>query len=117
MPWENQARAKRAREDVPFPGSRARNQQIPRSVAGAKSHFWGGPVLQVFSDASEGSRSEFWNGFWRVPGPLSVFSDKGFAQYVKKYPLRPFLGAKMKGLPLQNHANRTVHPSKIEGEL
>ena len=36
---------------------------------------------------------------------------------MKKFSFGVFLGAKSKGLPLQNHANRTVYPSKIEGEL
>ena len=46
-----------------------------------------------------------------------MLSDQGFVQYVKKCPLEVFLGAKSKGLLLQNHANRRVHPSKIEGAL
>ena len=52
-----------------------------------------------------------------VLGPLFLVSDRRFVQSVKKCALRLFLGAKSKGLLLQNHANRTVHPSKIEGVL
>ena len=36
-------------------------------------------------------------------------------RHVKKVPFGVFLGAKSKRLVLQKHANRTVHPSKIEG--
>ena len=67
--------------------------------------------------ASEGLRVEFWSLFWRVLGPLFVLSDGRFVPSVKKCLLRLFLGAKIKGLLLQNQGNRTVHPSKIEGAL
>ena len=38
-------------------------------------------------------------------------------RYVKKFSFRVFCGAKSTRLVLQKRANRTVHPSKIEGLL
>ena len=48
---------------------------------------------------------------------LFVASDKGFAQHAKTCSLGMFFGLKSNCLLLQNHANRTVHPSKIEDKL
>ena len=44
---------------------------------------------------------------------LFVASDKGFEQHAKTSSLGMFFGLKLNCLLLQNHANRTVHPSKI----
>ena len=100
---------------VPFPGPRARRQQIPRGVPGAKSDFSWCPVSGAFS-----------KGFWRLQrrvlgsllegsGIFFLLSDQESVRNVKKCSFGVFRGAKSRGLLLQKHANRTVHPSKIEG--
>ena len=80
-------------------------------------NFFGAQFQESFLVASEGSRGRFWDAFWRVPGPLFLASDRGFVQQAKTCSFSMFFGAKSKCLHLQNHANRTVHPSKIEGVL
>ena len=55
--------------------------------------------------------------FWRVMGHPFRFSDEGLVWHVKRCVLSLLLGVKSNGLLLQNYANRTVHPSKIEDEL
>ena len=79
--------------------------------------FCGDPFRGPSSGAFEATEGVFWSVFWRVLGAHVAVSDSGFVQHVKKSPLGVFLQAKIKGLRLQKHANRTVHPSKIEGEL
>ena len=74
--------------------------------------FW-----ERFLGASEGFRGEFWGPFWRALGPLFLLPDQEFVMYAKKSSLGVFLGAKSIGLRLQKHANRAVHPLKIEGVL
>ena len=48
---------------------------------------------------------------------LFLVSDQESVRYVKKSVSGVFLGEKSTRLVLQKHANRTVHPSKIEGFL
>ena len=55
--------------------------------------------------------------FWRALGPFSLGSEQQFLRDVRKCCLGVFLGEKSTRLVLQKHANRTVHPSKIEGVL
>ena len=56
-----------------------------------------------------------------LDGSGSLFSglrtDQEFVRNVKKCCLGVFLGEKSTRLVLQKHANRTVHPSKIEDVL
>ena len=70
-----------------------------------------------FLGASEGSRGGFWGPFRKALGPFSLVSDQEFVRNVNKCCLGVFLGEKSTRLVLQKHANRTVHPLKIEGEL
>ena len=46
-----------------------------------------------------------------------MLSEQDCVRYVKKFSFGVFLGAKSTRLLLQKHANRTVHPLKIEGVL
>ena len=50
-------------------------------------------------------------------GSPFALSDRGYAQHATKSSLRLFLSAKIEGLGLQKHANRLIHPLKIEDEL
>ena len=47
-------------------------------------------------------------------GTFFVISDRGLVLFVKKCPLGLFLATTIRGLLLQNHANRTVYFSKVE---
>ena len=53
----------------------------------------------------------------KVLGPSFVLSEQDCVRHVKKVSFGVFLGTKSKRLVLQKHANRTVHPLKIEGVL
>ena len=102
---------------VPFPGSRARNQQSPQLVTGAKSHFSWCPVSGAFSGCFRRLQRRVLGLFWRALGPFSLGSEQQFLRDVRKCCLGVFLGEKSTRLVLQKHANRTVHPLKIEGVL
>ena len=100
---------------VPFPGPGLADSIPPDWSPAQKVTFLGVQFRDCFLGASEGSRREFSGSFWRVQGRFFLFSEQDCVRHVKKLSFRVFLGAKSKRLVLQKHANRTVHPSKIEG--
>ena len=100
-----------------FQGPGLEISKSPRGLPAQKVTFLGVQFRNRFPRASEGSRGEFWALFWRVLGPCFVLSEQDCVRHVKKVSFGVFLGAKSKRLVLQKHANRTVHPLKIEGVL
>ena len=102
---------------MPFPGPGAGKLQIDGPLPGAKNDFWWCPVLEIISGCVRRPQSRVLASLGRVLGLNFALSDKEFVLSMKKCPLGLFLGAKIRGLLLQNHANRTVHPSKMEGAL
>ena len=100
-----------------FPGPGLENSIPPWESPAQKVTFWGVQFRERFPEASEGFRRAFWDTFWRVLGSLFLLSDQESVRYLKKLSFGVFLGGKSIALLLQKHANRTVHPSKIEGVL
>ena len=102
---------------VPFFRSRARNQYSPRGESGATSHFFWCPVSGAFSGCFRRLQRRVLGSLLEGSGTFSLVSEQDSVRYVKKFSFRVFCGAKSTRLVLQKHANRTVHPSKIEGVL
>ena len=76
---------------VPFPGSRARKQDSPRLVTGAKRDLSWCPVLEPFSGCFPRLQGGVLESFRMVLGPLFLVSDRRFVQSVNKCALRLFL--------------------------
>ena len=93
------------------------NSKSPGELPAQKVTFCGVQFWSPLLGVSKSSGGEYWGSFWKLLGLLFGLSDKVFEQSSKNSLLGVFFGAKFKRLLLQNHANRIVHPLKIEDEL
>ena len=102
---------------VPFSRSRARNQYSPLGVDSAKSHFSWCPVLGGYFKGFLGLQRRVLGSPLEASRTFFPALRPGVCKVSEKDSFGVFLGGKSIRLLLQKHANRTVHPSKIEGVL